>query len=69
MVYFGLTSARLDGDCGAMVIPARRQYLELKAQHPDAILWFRMGPLPNQPYIVRFGVFSRFISTSILLPC
>jgi DNA mismatch repair protein MutS len=26
-----------------MVTPARRQYLELKAQHPDAILWFRMG--------------------------
>ncbi|MGI8856619.1 MAG: DNA mismatch repair protein MutS [Thermomicrobiales bacterium] len=26
-----------------MVTPARRQYLEMKAQHPDAILWFRMG--------------------------
>jgi DNA mismatch repair ATPase MutS len=26
-----------------MVTPARRQYLELKAQHPDAILWFRTG--------------------------
>ena len=23
--------------------PARQQYLELKAQHPDALLWFRMG--------------------------
>ncbi|MGI8689453.1 MAG: hypothetical protein ACR2M3_12840, partial [Thermomicrobiales bacterium] len=26
-----------------MVTPARRQYLDIKAQHPDAILWFRMG--------------------------
>src|SRR6478672_10540517 len=26
-----------------MVTPARRQYLEMKAQRPDAILWFRMG--------------------------
>ncbi len=26
-----------------MVTPARRQYLDMKAQHPDAILWFRMG--------------------------
>ncbi len=23
--------------------PARQQYLELKAKHPDALLWFRMG--------------------------
>jgi len=26
-----------------MVTPARKQYLEMKAQHPDALLWFRMG--------------------------
>ncbi|HZU08023.1 MAG TPA: DNA mismatch repair protein MutS [Chloroflexota bacterium] len=26
-----------------MVTPARQQYLSLKAQHPDALLWFRMG--------------------------
>ena len=26
-----------------MDTPARRQYLELKRRHPDAILWFRMG--------------------------
>ena len=26
-----------------METPARRQYLDLKARHPDAILWFRMG--------------------------
>src|SRR5215211_439157 len=26
-----------------MDTPARRQYLDLKARHPDAILWFRMG--------------------------
>lgn len=23
--------------------PARQQYLDLKAQHPDALLWFRLG--------------------------
>jgi DNA mismatch repair protein MutS len=34
---------RLGRGNGAMVTPARRQYLDLKAQHPDAILWFRMG--------------------------
>src|SRR5215471_16499075 len=28
---------------GAMATPAREQYLALKAQHPDALLWFRMG--------------------------
>src|SRR5215207_5951634 len=27
----------------AMDTPARRQYLDLKARYPDAILWFRMG--------------------------
>src|SRR5215208_3374770 len=27
----------------AMDTPARRQYLDLKGRHPDAILWFRMG--------------------------
>jgi DNA mismatch repair protein MutS len=42
MVYLVLTGAGQTGD-GAMVTPARRQYLEMKAQHPDAILWFRMG--------------------------
>ncbi len=26
-----------------MATPAREQYLTLKAQHPDAVLWFRMG--------------------------
>jgi DNA mismatch repair protein MutS len=26
-----------------METPARRQYLDLKARHPDALLWFRMG--------------------------
>ena len=26
-----------------MTTPARAQYLALKAQHPDAVLWFRMG--------------------------
>ena len=26
-----------------MATPAREQYLALKAQHPDAVLWFRMG--------------------------
>jgi len=26
-----------------LVTPARKQYLEMKAQHPDALLWFRMG--------------------------
>src|SRR4051812_12345932 len=26
-----------------MPTPAREQYLALKAQHPDALLWFRMG--------------------------
>jgi len=26
-----------------MATPARQQYLDLKAQHPDALLWFRMG--------------------------
>jgi len=26
-----------------MPTPARQQYLDLKAQHPDAVLWFRMG--------------------------
>ncbi|MDA0366021.1 MAG: DNA mismatch repair protein MutS, partial [Chloroflexi bacterium] len=26
-----------------MATPARRQYLDLKAQHPDAVLLFRMG--------------------------
>src|SRR4051812_21118661 len=26
-----------------MPTPARQQYLALKAQHPDALLWFRMG--------------------------
>src|SRR5262249_56678443 len=26
-----------------MPTPARQQYLDLKAQHPDALLWFRMG--------------------------
>jgi DNA mismatch repair protein MutS len=26
-----------------MTTPARAQYLALKAQHPDALLWFRMG--------------------------
>ncbi len=26
-----------------MVTPARKQYLDMKAQHPDALLWFRMG--------------------------
>src|SRR5918911_335590 len=28
---------------GAMTTPARAQYLAMKAQHPDAVLWFRMG--------------------------
>ncbi len=28
---------------GGLVTPARKQYLEMKAQHPDALLWFRMG--------------------------
>jgi DNA mismatch repair protein MutS len=42
MVYSILTRAGQTGD-GVMVTPARRQYLEMKAQHPDAILWFRMG--------------------------
>jgi DNA mismatch repair protein MutS len=26
-----------------MTTPARAQYLAMKAQHPDAVLWFRMG--------------------------
>ena len=26
-----------------MVTPARRQYLDIKPQYPDVILWFRMG--------------------------
>jgi len=40
--YTSLTMAGQTGDRG-MVTPARRQYLDIKAQHPDAILWFRMG--------------------------
>ena len=42
MVYSPSTTVEQTGD-GVMVTPARRQYLDIKAQHPDAILWFRMG--------------------------
>src|SRR5215212_3143054 len=28
---------------GSGLVPSRRQYLELKAQHPDAILLYRLG--------------------------
>ena len=27
----------------AALVPSRRQYLDLKAQHPDAILLYRLG--------------------------
>lgn len=32
-----------DGDPGAPLVPSRRQYLDLKAAHPQAILLYRLG--------------------------
>jgi DNA mismatch repair protein MutS len=39
------TGAHLPGEAvrRTLATPARRQYLDLKAQHPDAVLLFRMG--------------------------
>lgn len=36
-------SAVGDGESDASLVPSRRQYLELKRQHPDALLLYRLG--------------------------
>jgi DNA mismatch repair protein MutS len=36
-------SSRIDGTRGVKVTPMLRQYLEAKHEHPDCIVFFRMG--------------------------
>ena len=35
--------APIDGDSSATMVPLRRQYMQIKARFPDAILFFRLG--------------------------
>ncbi len=40
----GVAASDLDSDdARAVLVPSRRQYLDLKAQHPGAILFYRLG--------------------------